>query len=314
MEFINRAKGTIIENETALLFNLFLVKHKARKATLIEIVDLDKNYSPQDYVDIIKSIYNEFYYTIETMIGETIWRFFASNEVLDSPKKYKNKDCWVATVLEFHCKGIPDPNTTRYVLYYSVDTLQTNNNNFYAELYKEKTNIKSKLERFNSISKLLGWKVTETINKIYPDSIWLKSVINKGKLDNNSQWLIDNSDKLHQFIEGWGIVYFQSILIKDLLIKHYDWLLFTILRIEYDPFSIFYPLTNKDADILVSLDKKYFDLSKNPIDTFKNLLIDGFVIEKLTNAYLETQFLSILNNLVTKYEDLSDFIKSKYKL
>ena len=134
MDFIDRSTGTILENNIDLLFNLFLVKHKARKSTLIEITDLPTSHTPKEYFNAITTIYNEFVYTSEHYINglKTPWRFFASLDRLDPIDKYETHDSWVATMLKFNCKGIPDPNIPRYVLRYSV---QTNSKKEYISIF-----------------------------------------------------------------------------------------------------------------------------------------------------------------------------------
>ena len=71
MDFIDKSTGTVLENNIHLfnLFNLFLVKHTARKSTLIEITNLPTSHTPIEYFNAITSIYNEFVYTPEHYIN-----------------------------------------------------------------------------------------------------------------------------------------------------------------------------------------------------------------------------------------------------
>ena len=314
MDFINRSTGTILENNIDLLFNLFLVKHKARKSILIEITDLPTSHTPTEYFDAITTIYNEFIYTSEHYINETLWRFFASSDTLDPIDNYKTHDIWVATMLEFNCKGIPDPNIPRYVLRYSV---QTNSKeeyiNFYSEICKELDTIKSKKLKFYKQAKKLNWNVKETIEPIYPDSIWLLALINRGSYNDNKNWLKENYDKFLEFMEGWGLSNLLEINIDDLFSKYYNWALFTLLRTELDPISPMYPLTNLEADKLTELDNAVFSNNSDPMIAYISLLKNKFIKKKISelSAVLQKRFDIIKNKLFVKYNDILELIRIK---
>ena len=314
MDFIERANGSIIENKLSILFNLFLVLEGGRLSTLIEITDLPTNHAPVEYFNTITKLFPEFVYTVEHEINGMPWRFFASLTKLDPKEKYGNHDLWVATMLEFNCLGIPQPNNERYVLHYSIKSSESAHYvNFYSEICDTLENIKSKKLKFYRIARKLGWKMKEIIETIFPDNIWLLAVINKGSYNNNADWLKTHYNEFLEFVESMGLLYMDGIGIDKLFINYYNWIIFTLIRIEYDPFSIMYPLTNSESDTLTILDKTSFSGHSDPIEGFKTIVKSDFVKDKI--KYLtpkqKTLFNKIKINLFKKYTDIVEFVRIK---
>ena len=217
-------------------------------------------------------------------------------------------------MLEFNCLGIPDPNNIRYVLRYSVQSSQSAEYaNFYSEICDKLENIKSKKLKFNRIAQKLGWKVNESIDSIFPDNIWLIAVINKGSYNDNKDWLRINYSKFVEFVEGWGLLYLEGIDINELFLNYYNWILFTLIRIEYDPFSIMYPLTHPEADTLNVLDKISFNDNSDPVKGFKDTLKSDFVKDKLKHLPQKQRafFNELKNKLFKKYNDIIELVRIK---
>lgn len=78
MDLIERANGTIIENNLNVLFNLFLVKEGGRLSTLIEIADLDTEHKPMDYLiqlgDYFRNLYIPLKMKLMVYLGDFLRR------------------------------------------------------------------------------------------------------------------------------------------------------------------------------------------------------------------------------------------------
>ena len=153
----------------------------------------------------------------------------------------------------------------------------------------------------------------EIIETIFPDNIWLLAVINKGSYNNNADWLKTHYNEFLEFVESMGLLYMDGIGIDKLFINYYNWIIFTLIRIEHDPFSIMYPLTNSESDTLTILDKTSFSGHSDPIEGFKTIVKSDFVKDKIKSLTpnQKTLFNKIKINLFKKYTDIVEFVRIK---
>ena len=273
MDFINRAQGTIFENELEIIFNLFLVSQGARRSYLFEA----SNHSQFDtfmLLDEIKQTYPEFKYLVETQINYIPHRvFFFINDLLPF-KKGEAHDDWLARNLGFNCIGIPSQDAIKYSLHYYLSNGK-DEISFYSEVCPSLDSIKSKKEIFEPLANSIGYNLIEKILSQKPISIWLKAVSNMGEFDGNINWLTDNASDFVEELIGSGL---EHIIDKnkdhltnviELLRNNYKYLLFTTIRLSKNcPFLAFAPYRTEEAVLLYEIEKKLFESNMDPIDAF----------------------------------------------
>lgn len=273
MDFINRAQGTIFENELEIIFNLFLVSQGARRTYLFEA----SNHSQFDTVTLfeeIKQTYPEFKYLVESQINDIPHRvFFFINDLLPF-KKDETHDNWLARNLGFNCIGIPNDDAIKYSLHYSLSD-GYDEISFYSEVCPSLDSIQSKKDIFEPLANSIGYNLIEKILTHKPISIWLEAVSNMGKLDGNMYWLIDNASDFVEELFGSGLEHIidenkdHVTNVIELLRNNYKYLLFTTIRLsKYCPFFTLGTYRTEEAVLLYEIEKKLFKSNMGPIDAF----------------------------------------------
>jgi hypothetical protein len=269
VEFIQRARGTILEGEYDILFNLLLVKHGIRPAYLIE----GGNFEHIDrYLSEIKRIYPEFQQTVESEIDGQPHRVFLHSQPLTSPIG-KDSDEWVAENLGFYCKGIASPDLDRTVIRYELEADYTITN-FYAEICIpnnfSQDFFDKKLDLFNSIARPLGWNVKMTVSPLRADSLnYFANLIQTNELD------IHQLEELVEELEGYGVTMLKTNIDEgrytlEQLRKDRELLLFGVAMAMADPMQIYYPLTTETALTLEPVAAASFSqLGENPVDQYE---------------------------------------------
>lgn len=323
MNFIERSKGTFVEKKYDILTNLFLIKNGARRSCLISGCD----YGPYDNVNspykslylIIKELYPEFVYTLYNLYDkeETDCKyssFFVS--LVELPKfdpSIESYDKYTGKILEYSQMGIPDDTKMRYVLSYNT-LIDNNKYNFSTEIVPNRDIIVSKKKKFQKILEELHWIIEETITEILPMNFWLNVVVNKGNYNNDQKWLYDREEEFKGIILGYGWTMIEEHSLKDLMEKHYDWLLFITLLCIYDPFSIIYPIHTNESKIM---EQKQIQFFKKNIDNSPILLIDELLkldfIKKYLDLYIDNigELNIIKKKLINEYNKLLVKYKNK---
>lgn len=269
MDIIKLATDTVLEGKYDILFNLVLVREKARPATLVESAN---------YPDIVPSVlfrtlrdtYPEFTYTVENKIGDTPHRVLVS---LTDLVGY-DTEIGLAIILGFQCHGIPSPDSIRWSNSYYL-LIGGKNINFYAEVCPEVYDTRSQKKLFSRIAKSIwgGAMVVNTWEELLPDTIWLDEVIRFGAREGDPAWLLHHDIELKEFMEGSGIGFLDDIDMETLLHTQYNLLLFVLVLIENDPFRVYYPLTVENGQLLeTELQSHLFDKETGEVHT--NLVVN----------------------------------------
>lgn len=326
MDFIKRSSGSFIEKQYDILTNLFLIKNGVRRACLISGCDYG-SIEPYKSIELpyesINTPYKILYFTIKELYPEFVYTLYHLYNKEENDSKYssffvslselpkfnpsiESYDKYTGKMLEYSQWGIPDDTKIRYVLsYYTL--IDNNKYNFSTEIVSNRDMIVSKKEKFQKILEELDWIIEETITETLPMNFYLNVVVNKGTHNNDSQWLYDREEEFKGIICGYGWTMLEDYSLKDLMEKHYDWLLFITLLCIYDPFSVIYPIHTNEAEIMEQKQKQF--LKKN-IDNSPILLIDELLkldfIKKYLDLYINNRnsFNNIKNNLINEYNKL----------
>ena len=315
MEFFNRSKGTILENNFNVLFNLYLVLHKQRPAFLFETANFNSIEDAENAMKIIEKKYTEFKKTIEDDGNSNVPRYFYHIENLPD-KKNISHTTWVGKALGFKCPGdiitIDRYNNIYYSITYILVT-PTDRYEIYTELCEDKQNISTlylkSLEQMKQIANKLNYDIELRIKKNIPKKLFLQNV-----KDKNIKWLEDNRNDFIDFLDinvemMEDIIDWNTITIKELLDKYYRYILFySFISANEDPFDILYPLSIKENNSLIKLRKNLFQESvKNntepsdiEIKTLNSNIIQKILEKKNIN---ENEILNKINIVVDKLED-----------
>lgn len=221
-KYYNLYKKSELKSEYDIIINLLLVKFKARKAYLLEPTNFSSfNYNKKRIINIIKKIDSDFVFTNDKSGGERV--FITLNNI-----KTPNTNEEIGKLLGFQCLGIPNRNTERKTVNYSV---KINNKEyiFYTEVCPKNTIIKNKVNDFNSVLKKINMTAYQTVNIIYPDWIWKKVIVNK-----DIDWFVDknNEKSFKEYVDGCGYPFIFKYNIINLIKNNYELILSVILRCD----------------------------------------------------------------------------------
>ncbi len=283
----------IIENDHDVIFNMELIIAGARPAFLIEATNRDK-YDFTEVLDEIKRKYGKYGIglRVENEINEIPHRVLITKLKTKLPKKRKNHDEWLAEALGFNCHGLPDKDKDRYVLLYKIQ-IDDEITNFYAEICPSLDRITSKLDKFQKVASKFGWKVHEKIELILSESTWETKIYN-----NDIEWLYKNMEDLILWLSGNGWEIFGDFEPVEILETYRPWLIFCAAISEIDPYSSYYPVTNKmDSDIQEIIEETF---------TLNDPLFTDRLIEKIfrDNGFIKNSdkgFLKKQRMLYSKY-------------
>ena len=307
--FFDRAKGSIIDRQYDILFNLYLVKNNARPSFLLEVANFPK-IDPKELFNTIKKIYNEFKYTIENKVDNRIHRVFFHIDPL-TKKNNMDHDIWVAENLGFYCKGIPSDDIERVVVNYILfkDNITTY---FYTEIcsteYYNKKHFIQKQKLFNKYAKEIGGKVELNIDElIQNESSYYINLLIDGKLGSKYE------DKVLGYLWGYGLTGLDNNVVSNKytfqdLLKDKKLLLFDLVRSIYNPIGQYYPLSSEVASKIEKEEAKIFsDLDKDPINLYKQLESTN-IFKKVLNS--KPQFKELYNK---SYDEMIKFYKKLVK-
>lgn len=295
LSFFYRAKGTIIENDYDVLFNMCLVKYGLRPAFLLEL----RNYTEPKFNQIIptiKKIYTEFQYTSEGNDHMFI-------HVQPLLKMTGNKNEWIGKNLGFYCaSSLAYTKKITYSIYYMLRIPNIDPIFFYAEVCDEKKYnaryFSDKLKLFNDFAKKIDWKVDMHVEYRIPFFYYLDYIV-KNKLTKEYE------SHLVQALRGNGSVSLYENIRNNIytfedLIKNKKLLLFKILESIYNPLEIFWPLHRELASDLRQIETKIFNtFTKDPMELY----------EEYINTKVLKDFINGQSN-----QDVQHMNKIKYKL
>lgn len=299
-EFINRSIGTVLEGRYEILFNLLLVLNNVRLSYLLEVSN-HSDIDPNILFNTITDVYDEFRYTYEFKIDDTVHRvFFHINDLVDI-NGFNTKDEWIARNLEFNCIGIPDESHDRVAIeYFLID--DNKKYGIYAEICKvesfDEEHFENKKDKFNRIAESIGMKVEMVVTDLMSDPYvsYMNLLLNDEFDDNTIESLIE-------YLDGSGLSYVNNFT-KEELLENKELLLFSIIRIKYDPLIIFYPLDGQTTMKLEKAEMESFNEIRNPLelyDIFESKLEDiipGFKVKARRENYD-----IIKNELFEEYEN-----------
>ena len=116
---------------------------------------------------------------------------------------------------------------------------------------------------------------------------------------------------------------FENLSLQDILANHYQWLVFSLLKIQYDPFDHMYPLLPKIARLLEDIDITTFikygdwDIPYRDTPEGKHLFTEE---DKRLNRVFQSKprpkvkkdlFEDKAQDLIAAYDDLMHFEKKK---
>ena len=323
VNFKNRLNGTPLENNIAIIYNLYLVKKNIRKAFLLELSEENLVVIKNVY-EIIQDNYPEFEYTIELLIKDKPHRILIHKPELtqvDLPRKKNliepvaDHDNLIATLLDFDCKGIPDKNEKSYTL-----DIVVNEVGVISYICKE-------IEKFNT-EKLINYaKAAEELGYTFNFEI-VPNLSHQYILDNLINYIIYNDSTYIEEISDDDIhnllVYnsFLKILIEDnfdfdqmvnfKFINNNKYLILFIICIEkYKVFNVLYPLSNEILDeidkIIESYKDEFYDdnIEKfiNFITIFKDIFLEDTIDDELNDdgQVINKALLSLNDDVVEEF-------------
>lgn len=275
MDFINRSQGTELEKEYSILLNLLLVKEKVRLCTLIEVYDYENpRECYEDFYKLVKKIYPEFIYKLETVNGfnddKRFGTFFVSIEELPeyNNKKYNNNyNLYLGKLLGYNYPGQVnyDDNYSNFGLdYYTY----FNNKKviLYSQIQPTQNIIDNKKGLYNSVFKKynLGEVYTD-LTEIVPLRKYIEIIKNNGEYKGNKNYFIENQESFKNKVWGYGWGLFSEIEIKQEVFninssnkKLLNWIIYVILLCINDPFSVIYPIHIKESEIMEKEQNRFF--------------------------------------------------------
>lgn len=299
LTFIRRAEGSMLEDKLEILFNLLLVKVGQRPAYLLE----GGNYSEiGQLAKQIKTIYPEFQQTIESETGGDLHRVFIHIAKLIPPFGDKD-DLWIAENLGFRCKGLPDSQVDRVTISYYLEA-KGQCLPIYTEICPaanmSEEFFEIKLDNFNEVAHSLNWNVKLEIKNWRADPLsYFANRIQEDQLDHKDVL------ELLEVLDGFGITLLKDNVDKqiwtiDQLQSNRKLLLFCTLWAMADPFSIYYPMSFEDAQILdAAVFKSFSKLGSDPLLQFEALFND-IELQRILSAQPEK-----LENVREKFKELT---------
>jgi len=279
--FKTNKMNTILQNDIDAYFNLHLVMAGARPAFLLEMQnDVRNMYDPSDYIRLIKQSFPN----VHTLnIGD--YRYLITKKRINMPKD----DIELAELLDFDCKGIQQAETY-YVLKYRVDGVE-----FYAAICPEQELFINKDARYNAFKRIadeLGLHLTMEIKTNVKLTV-------TSFLEHTDFWL-NNQEHFFSQLEGHGLSYLENYDLNYLIENNMPLLLFTLLRLDIDPWMVYYPLSPEEDRRSQFLQNTIIDQYSDPIDTFE-ALENEFVVPVLI---VNDEYLDLKELLYNAYDEL----------
>ena len=307
-------------------FNLNLVKNGARLAFLLELSHYPTKEKQDNIVKYIKDNYKDISSFVEYKIKNNPHRilYYLNKNEFEIMSTIKNNINWLALVLGFQCKGIPDEKYKRISSHYIITDNNSNKVNFYSEIcIEEKYKVNNqRLKKFQTVAD--NWKLNIIQSKFKPPYTithetkvlhnklsWIELVIQYLK-DGNTQ-ILNLEQEFQEEIEGYGLLYLIKAKkkLQYLLNNNSEWVLYTVLRIKIDPLSPLYPFTPEVEEKLEYFEKTYFN--KNHDNDPSNMLIDiqnqDFFKLLISDKNKQKDFTSLLVKLNKKYKEYLTILK-----
>ena len=311
-------------------FNLELVKKGARLAFLLELSHYPNKQEQDKIVADIKNKYTDISSFIECKIKDEPHRIlYYLTQIKYIIEEIMAQDNGLAKALGFQCVGIPNKKYKRISSHYIITDKNSNKVDFYSEICLEseyKVN-NQRLQNFQNVadnwnSNIIPEKfqppytITHETNVLHNKFLWINLVMKylkdkKDGIDEKNE--ID--EKEHDFfteIKGDGLSYLiqGNVTLKELLDTKSNWVLYTVLRMIYDPLGPFYPFTQKEVKQLEEFEKKYFinNYTKEPYCMLNELKKKEF-FKELVSENKQQLFDNLLNNLNYEYKKLLKELK-----
>lgn len=169
---------------------------------------------------------------------------------------------------------------------YAVEYLTTCNNLcilLCSRIYNSTDEFYDMTEQFEAV---LGLPVKRSVKEHLPSRIWYEMLVDNYP---NLEVFDEKSTELYDHLEGFGIEY-------D--IKNRSLLVFSILRVEFDPYASLYHLfTEEEHLLLYTLERRIYADNPDPVDAFMT------VAYELYNNELPENFQALCIPLFTAYNE-----------
>ena len=321
MDFINRSKGTELENEYSILLNLLLVKEKVRLCTLIEVYDYENpRECYEDFYKLVKKIYPEFIYKLESINSynddKRFGRFFASMDTLpdfDKEKYNNNYNIYLGKLLGYNYPGIV--NYENNFSNFGLDYYTYFNNKkviLYSQIQPCQNIIDNKLGLYNAIFQhhKLG-EVFKDLTEIVPLRKYIQIIKDKGEYRGNKNYFIENQESFKNKVWGYGWGLFSEMKINNEIFndnssnkKLLNWIIYVILLCVNDPFSVIYPIHIIESEIMEKEQNRFFK---------ENFECEPYImLDKLKEIYFVKNIFDTQPNLIHSFNKIREKTYSEY--